>query len=158
VVEVMEGVMERGRSDGGRGSGGGGGRGSDGGGGGGGGGPSLSTVGACCPGVGGCCQLYALAIRQWALVVVHPSVVCGRWGSFGVLGVVRQRWVPVCGRRVVVCGLWGSFACGTFSWVGGCCLWAGSCAVHVRGWVVREWVVRGWVVICGHSGAVSCVV
>jgi hypothetical protein len=105
------------------------------------------------------------ARHSWEAVSVVrgcQAVVCGRWGSLLVLGIVRGRWIPVCGRRVVVCEWWGSFACGT-------CLWVGAvgrgqvvrgCWVHVRCTFVGGVLlfVGGLFVVCGGGGAVSCVV
>jgi hypothetical protein len=123
-----EGVIERGRSDG------GGGRGSDGGGGKGGARASLLTVGARHSGVGGCCRLCALAIRWCSLLFME---VVGAGHCSWTLGCCL--WAP--SRRMWAVGLvlgaghcswavgshlwhWDLFTCGARLWVGGCCLWA----------------------------------
>jgi hypothetical protein len=121
------GVMERGRSDGGRGS--------DGGGGNGGAGLSLSTVRARRPGEGGRCRPCALAVCRWgllfpcALVAVRGS--CGCWAlamGTGVSFVGAESSFVGGGARS---GCWALFVGAESSLVGG---GARSRAVHARGW------------------------
>jgi hypothetical protein len=111
-------------------------------------GPSLLTVGARRPGVGGHCRLCVLAIcwRSLLFVEVGGAGHCSRalgchlwapshcmWAVGLVLGAGRCSWAV--GSRL---WRWDLFVCGARSWVG-------------------QGVARGrWVFICGRGGAMSC--
>ena len=71
---------------------------------------------------------------SWGLQVL--SSVCGPWV------VVRGHWVVICGHQGVVCGRYALFACSI------CPSWVGT---NVQGHGCS-------VVVCGHIGAVVCVV
>jgi hypothetical protein len=132
--------MERGRSDGGRGS--------DGGGGNGGAGPSLSTVRARRPGEGGRCRLCALAVRRWGLL--FPCTVVAVRGSCGCWALAMGTGVSFVGAESLFVGggarsgCWVLFVGAGFSFVGAESSFVGggarSRAVHARGWGARSLV------------------
>jgi hypothetical protein len=133
--------MERGRSDGGRGS--------DGGGGNGGAGPSLSTVRARRLREGGRCQPCVLAVRWWGLL--FPCALVAVRGSCGCWALAMATGVSFVGSGAHS-GCWALFVGAGFSFVGG---GARSRAVHACGWGARSsvggccsWEGCSWMLGC----------